>query len=218
MVMRDIDIKELASQLLRSIIFNPLPVDSQETAGTGESFWCADWWTLEVAKYFYLGGEAGYLDDPPARRLQNLHFSGVSKGRQKTVKFGKHKENMMKVLEEYKEEANGVLICEIGRGLDMMCALVVKEWEVYYCYDADGRHRGFLKELFGKYDCVIKFFHNNSKKVDFDDALQDHEGKVIALSNTTQLGQVGCQRLLDCPKVVRIINNGQLIDSPDQWS
>ena len=205
-------IEELAEEFLRYTMDNLLPFNRQETAGTGEGFWCSDWWTLEVAKYFYLGGKKGYLDDIPARRLH-----GIAPYRDRMVRYGTWKEDQIKILEEYKEEANGILVCEIGRGLDLMCALSVKEWEVYYCYDNNQGYKKLLEGFFDRYGCVIKFVHNNSRDIKFDNILQDYDGKVIVLANATKLGSEGAQRLLDCSKVARIANNGRLINSKEEW-
>ena len=47
----------IIGEFLKYTLINLLSRDEQEARGEGKDFWCADYWTLEVAKCLYIGNE-----------------------------------------------------------------------------------------------------------------------------------------------------------------
>jgi len=118
--------RQLGGKFLQYMIYALIfPLNEQECYGTGKDFWCLDWWSIEVGKYFF-EGEREYLRYPPARRLYgNSNFD-----KEKIAEASRKK---AEVLKEIKEESHStVIVFETCRGLDTLLVSTLKEWEKIY--------------------------------------------------------------------------------------
>lgn len=125
-----IEIADL-ERFIGSIMDRPIPIEKQMHIRQGRFTWCTDWWTIEVCKYFFNGKELYYVDPPPVR----LRDTPLWK-KQDTEVCAEYKLNMMRLLEKHKDFSNNLLVCEVGRGIDIWVAKKVKpKWDKITCYD-----------------------------------------------------------------------------------
>lgn len=118
--------REISGKFLEYIIYNLIfPLELQEHIGEGKNFWCLDWWSIEIAKYFF-EGEIDYLRFPIARRLEgNTNFKKeeiVEICRQKAANLAELKVAVL----------SKVLVFETCRGFDTTLVSNIKEWEKIY--------------------------------------------------------------------------------------
>lgn len=102
---------------------NPF-IGNQESCGIGDNYWNADMWTIEVIKA-YCGN---YNKSKKLKNNRNYDPNRIKID-------AKIKHNMRKNLEDIKNETDFLLICEVGRGIDILIANNVKKWKKIYCYD-----------------------------------------------------------------------------------
>jgi len=120
----------------------------QEQCGTGINYWNADYWTIEVASFLLYGDDYKI----PEKFIDNRNCDP-----NRIKKDGGEKLAQKKILEEIKNEADVLLIGEVGRGLDILIANQVKKWEKIYCWD----HVNYSKYLH-IFDSNIEFLHKPS--------------------------------------------------------
>jgi hypothetical protein len=112
-------------QFLNYLEKNPF-VGNQESCGTGEHYWNADYWTIEVTRYLIEGNKYTVPDK----------FKGNRNADPNRIKNDALiKLNVLNLLQDIKDSADYLLICEVGRGLDILMASQVKKWKKIYCYD-----------------------------------------------------------------------------------
>lgn len=178
---------------------NPiLPLTDQECCGLGKDFWCADWWTREVATSLFLGEKDYLARKIPNYLKDNRHFSPKS-----ICGDAVNKVIMLDILRREVGRADDLLVCEVGRGLDILLAEVVKNWRTIYCYDSNRLYEKFLVDLWGD---KIKFTTAVSSKFD----LSILKGKTIALTNHSRSLQL-FSNLKICENIVCAIKDGEVI-------
>lgn len=111
-------------EFLKYITDNPF-LGKQEECGTGKNYWNADMWTLEVAACLFLGKE---YKNNNKRIFADAKIKGL----------------LSDILTEIKDDADSLLVCEVGRGLDILVANMVKKWKKIYCYD-HVNYKNYLK-------------------------------------------------------------------------
>lgn len=118
-------------RFIGSIIDRPIPINKQKHKRENTFTWCTDWWSIEICKYLFNGKELYYVDPSPVRLRNNPLWS------KKEIEIeAEYKLSMMRLLEEYKNFSNKLLICEVGRGIDIWIARKVKAtWDKIICYD-----------------------------------------------------------------------------------
>lgn len=118
-------------RFMGSLIDRPIPIEQQEYDKEGRFLWCADWWTIEICKYLFNGKELYYVDPLPVRLRNNPLWK-----KEYTELYAEYKLSMMKLIEEHKDFSNNLLVCEVGRGIDIWIAKKVKaKWNKITCYD-----------------------------------------------------------------------------------
>lgn len=118
---------------------------NQESCGTGKNYWTADMWTLEVAKAYCYGNYK-----KPKKFENNRHCDPS-----RIIEDAQIKVKEKKILESIKNDADYLLIGEVGRGLDVLIANSVKKWKKIYCFD----HVNYKHYLM--FDNV-EFFHTST--------------------------------------------------------
>lgn len=191
--------REVMGKFLQHITHNLIfPVTDQECCGEGKDFWCADWWTIEVAKYLFEGKTNYSAYDPPRRLEGNCHFS-----KNNIITDGEVKEKVYDHLKRLKDDAESILIGEVGRGLDIVVAELVKQWKTIYCYDSNYRYEKYLKELWGD---RVDFL--SCPTVNFDPSYIKE--KVIVVVNHSK--EVEFKSWKESSNFVHIIVNGNLLE------
>jgi hypothetical protein len=98
----------------------------QEQCGRGLNYWNADYWTIEVTRCLLFGND--YV-------LSNKFENNKNADPNRIKKDSNIKLLMKKNLETVNNDSDFLLICEVGRGLDVLIANNVKKWKKIYCYD-----------------------------------------------------------------------------------
>jgi len=154
---------------------NMLPADvPQERRGKNYS---ADDWTIEVCE--------DLIED-----RESLSSS--------------YKRLMYKVLQEVKDDADTIFIGEVGRGLDILICLMVKEWENIICYD----HNDIYKQYLDKYFWYDIDFHPMSSSLFLSDVNVIKE-KCIMIMNHSKVRQFDV--IEKNKNIVHLIFDGKLL-------
>lgn len=173
--------KEDITNFYEHLLENQLPYDvPQESMGFGNEMYTADDWTLDVCNCLV---------------LEDKHIEGV-----------RRKRSMYKHLQEVKDDADILLVGEVGRGLDIVIAQMVKEWDHIICYDHNPVYKDYLNRYF-YYDHVV--FHPISSSY-FLENNQD-----IIIENTIMVMNHSKVRKFDLIKrnknIVHLIFDGELL-------
>ena len=99
---------------------------NQEQCGTGNNYWNADYWTIEVATC---------LDNIEEYKVPEKFIDNKFCDINRIKKDAKIKLSVKSILNKIKNESDSLLICEAGRGLDIFVSNTIKKWKKIYCYD-----------------------------------------------------------------------------------
>lgn len=192
-------------KFLKHVLLNQLPKKGQEACGEGNSFWCADWWTIEVCKCLYLGIEKynksripKWLQDKSHSRDKNIF----------TVHDFKHK--MFSVLTQIKDDADDLLICEVSHGMDILVALQVKKWNNIYCFDQVDLYGPILQKFFQEnYNIKPVFFPISTYAFNLNQI--QSKGYIVIGNHSTSLKWVETyNKFLNNEKTIHLIRDGIL--------
>jgi hypothetical protein len=132
--------KKQVRSFYRYLKNNQLPKNMrQEAAGHGKFYnvrqetayrWTADLWSLEVCKAFLIGIEKYREENVPEKYRKNEGHTGNHVIRSYIIK-----ENLLNILADIKDDCDVLAVCEVGRGLDILIANMVKKWKKIICYD-----------------------------------------------------------------------------------
>jgi len=188
----------------QSVLEHPLAIDKQEAVRREGFTWCSDDWTIEVCKFLVQGLKV-YEVNTPFHHLQNnpLWTKTI------IIRHGEHKMRMLEVLRENMDFADQILICEVGRGLDVVLSSMVKTWKHIDCYDTNENVLKTVRSYFVKiHQLQLTTRIQNSGVVDFSLLTEP----VIVIANETMLGEHHFESMRENPKVLPIIN-GSLYDA-----
>jgi len=134
--------KERIGNFIKSIQFDLLPIEGQRGVGEGKDRFVEDWLIIELAKVIYIGKER-YMSELIPRRLEN----NKSFSREKILRIAEEKLALFTKFEllplyEY------LIIYQVGRGLDILLASMLKSWKMIYCCDDDERYGALLSKFF----------------------------------------------------------------------
>jgi len=163
---------------------NQIPEDQpQEAQGLGSKRYTADMWTLEVCECL-LGMDC--------KRMPY-----------KTQKLG-----LLESLEKVKDDADVLCVGEVGRGLDIAVANIIKEWKVI-CYD----HNPIYKEYLDKYFKRVEF-HKAPTSVFLEKEWNDVYSKHIKEKTIFIMDNTKCRnfkQLEENENIVHFIYYGKLL-------
>ena len=191
---KDISIGDFLQYTAENLIF---PLDKQECTGAGADFWCADWWTIEVAKCLFIGN-IRYLNDPIPKRLEGNKNFALQDG----IKSADMKRNILTSLIELKDTCSSLFIPQIGRGIDLLLANLVKPWENVYCFDVVN-YEQYLKGFF-----TNKIHFKPVAESGYD--LNNIEEESIAIINEALIKSEPMEVLLKHDKITKIIHMGEI--------
>ena len=195
--------------LKQSLLDRPIPSASQERIGSKGDYYTADDWSMEILKCLIMGKEA-YLNSPPAKYLRGDKHAHQTKLARDAIR----KENMLKVLQTVKDDARDLLVCEAGRGIDILLSSMVKKWDTIHCYDSNSHESDegnlYFKEKLGM---PISFVTCNTGLYKFADISRP----TIAVANHTMLGRPGATKILNNKNIIHLIKDGRLIKKVEEW-
>ena len=188
-------------ELCQDVVNNPLPLDKQEAIFRDGKWWCADWWTIEVLKCLFLG-EKTYRDELPPRRLRNNGIFSIDN----IVADTNNKLNMMDVMRSVNGWSHLLLVCEVGRGIDILLASLVQDWQSIYVYDNNQLVLDEVRRYFSRYLKLPIFIeHMPSNKITIP------ESRPLLIVGNNMKETEGCQ-IFEASKEddIRLILDGKL--------
>ena len=138
--------KKYMKKFIEYLESNPF-VGHQEQCGRDKDYWNADMWTVQVSKCLYYGDKYS----TPENFKDNRNYSVNEIRSNADMKL-----SMKKILEDIKDSADCILVCESGRLLDGIMANMVKSWKKIYCYDHVDYRKYYPKDIFDNIDFVVK--------------------------------------------------------------
>ena len=155
------ELKNIVKAFLEYFQHHPLRFDQQESVKRDGFFWCLDYWTLEVAKYLFLGKE-DYIRFPIARRL----WGNTLWHKNDIVTDGEKKLKTIEALKQIKDSADNLFIVEAGWGLDLLIACTVKKWHVK-CLDSNKHVLSRVESFFATRVHSLQTIVSNSADYDY---------------------------------------------------
>jgi hypothetical protein len=175
--MKKEDIINFYEHLLENQLPNDVP---QESMGFGNEIYTADDWTLDVCNCL---------------ALEDKHIEGT-----------KRKRLMLKALQKVKDDADILLVGEVGRGLDIVISRMVKEWDHLICYDHNPVYEEYLNRYF-YYNHVV--FHPISSSYFLEKNQELIKEKCIMVMNHSKVRRFD---LIERNKnIVHFIFDGELL-------
>ena len=207
--MHKAEIKERLKDFLEYTGKNPLPYYVQDHHGDigKRHFWCSDWWTEEVTRCLLVGIRTYRGLERPDKLYGNEFFV-----QEHIVNCAKQKLLMMRSLSKIKNEANKLLVCEVGRGLDILVASLVQNWTKVISYDRIVMHGRLISEYFGMgMGMEIDFRAETSERFPFDSINED----IILVANGTQIQNDVARAIQKNMRIKHVIRNGRLLYGRD---
>jgi hypothetical protein len=194
--------KQKVAHLLELIESNQLPFDNQEHNFDNGKPWTCDMWSIEVLKY-----------------LKNTEKFSLYKD------YGDRKLKVIKELKKIKSLPDNLLVCEVGRGIDILLATFVKNWKRIICYDINPVYGELVVDYFKKImNISVEFYQANSGDIYFNnkglitfrchatdmgkDVLLDN---CVMISENTRISSLGFKEACDNPNIKVIIQQGNII-------
>ena len=194
-----------------------LPFDKQEHTIDNGMHWTCDMWSMEVLRYLSLG--ESYLTAPYPDYLawKTPEFASLMK------KYGDRKIATNTRLREASHLSNNIVVCEIGRGIDVLLSTFVKKWDSIICYDTNPYYGKLCVDYFKAKNIDIEFIVANSGDIKFDaehkivfgkhEEAKVFESDCIIVSENCRFGQWNIESMLSNPNIKAIVGGGHLINS-----
>ena len=162
--------------------------------------WCADWWTIEVLKLLFLGEEVYLRELPPRRLRNNPSFSSGN-----LVIDGQRKLQMLQCLRGNTSFSDTLVVCEVGRGIDILLSSFAKSWKNYIVYDSNPVVVERVKTYFEKLGFPLEVNCLPSNKF----SLPEVRPLVVVANNTKGLDEASW--LPNYDKNILFIQNGGIV-------
>lgn len=200
---------EILQKFTQHLLSHPLPLDKQEATRKGDKWWCSDWWSIEILKYL-MYGEQAYIGDPPPNRLKNNDLWN----KETIMEAGRQKIEMEKKLHSISSNIENLLVCEVGRGIDIALAIMKHQWKNIYCYDLNPLMGEELISYFKvRLGLPIHFQQLNTCDYKFSDI----NVPTVVIANKTKINKEQVAEILNNKNIMHFICNGQFIERIDQW-
>jgi hypothetical protein len=164
--------------------------------------WTDDDWHMEIAKYL-LVEKSNYLSYNPPSRLKNNPYYNP----QKLLESGEIKIKTAKILSKISMEADTLLICEVGRGLDILVSNSIKKWNRIICYDYVN-YKLHLSSMFP--GSIIDFLVLRSEEFK-GDSIISQPAIVVANDIRVENKELLRSKLVASSYLVRVIWDGEII-------
>jgi hypothetical protein len=159
--------------------------------------WCADWWTIEMGRYFLLGE-----DEYRKQKSEFLEHNSLET-KDEIINEFEHKKLMLKVLESHKDFSDKVLFCEVGRGLDIVLTSAIKNWSKITCYDGNNFVVEKTAQLFPEAECICENTYRYFENLMIDES-------TILIAHHTRIGNKEKEIIKKNSNILAIIN-GELL-------
>ena len=173
----------------------------------GKVKWNQSYWTYEVMTGLILG-EEGYLEAPLPHWLE---FKVKYRTNSSIRRMIEDKKTMFNTL-RCGVFPDNLLVCEVGYGVDVVLAMIAKDWKEIRCYDSNhGFEEGLINFFVKKHKCNLTFEGNISAHYKFDKI----EKRTLVISNATHIS-VGkpSERIRNNENLI-YLRNGVVLDRSD---
>jgi len=180
------------------------PVSGEEKTAT----WTQTHWTFEQLENLTLGEEV-YIKAPlPTWLSEGSKYRSHGGAR----KQANHKRRMLRVLREHGELPDNLLVCEVGYGIEIVLAMMIKEWKEIKCYDQCGGFKAGLINFFVKqHGLNLVFEQTISAHFSFDEI----EESTMIISNGTHIGIGKPSERIRNNKNLIYLRNGMVLEAKD---
>lgn len=180
--------------------YNTTPENEEASAG-----WCQSYYTYEVLQGLILGDE----------RYEEKPWPSWLADREKYRTHGpvrKHiagKRSTFKLLKEIGHLSDNLLICEIGYGMDLVIAMMVKEWNKVLSYDHNPyMEKGLVEFFVERHGVNLEFKCSPSNYYRFDEINEP----TIVLSNYCHVSvDVQAENIKNNDNLI-YVRDGEVID------
>jgi len=177
------------------------PVSGEEKT----SNWNQTYWTFEQMENLILGEEEYQKAPLPAWLFEYSKYRTHSAACRQTNR----KRTMLNTLRGNKEFPDNLLVCEVGYGVDVVVAMIAREWKEIRCYDRSGAfEKGLLEFFVEQHGLTLIFETSISAHFRFDEIKKN----TVVVSNETHIG-VGepSERIRNNEKLI-YLRNGEVLD------
>jgi len=156
-------------------------LEYEQAQGAGTSTWKCSYWTYEIMENFILGEEEYQkVNKPPW-----LTYMPTYRDHTSMLNYGRNKRLMFKRLKEIEKLVDNLLVCEIGYGVDLILAMMIKKWGMILSYDQNKYFKEFLYGFFvEKKGLDLTFEVQSSSAYKFDEINEP----TLVISNNTHIG------------------------------
>ena len=212
-----ISIKELSDEIKN----NPMDFNSQGYQIENGMRWTCDMWHLEILKCLMLG-EAQYLKSEYSDYIPNK----VPQFLEMFKNYTRCKIESYNRLQEVKNLSDNLIVCEIGRGIDLLLAIQVKKWNKIVCYDTNQYCGKFIIDYFKKhFNIEVSYIHANSGDINFNDGgkINFHSSNqyfnedCIIIADGTQIYIEGIKKIWSNSKIKAFIVHGNIPKTIDDF-
>ena len=147
----------MIKRFMQYVIDNPIDFDVQESVARDGSKWSSDMWTVEMCRLMIMG-ESEFKSRP------SMYLDGnVIASKNDVINLLEVKTKNMQLLQEHKDFSDNILLCEVGRGIDIILVNQIKSWKKISVYDCNDYVVAQLRNHFS--DVIIT--QENTQKKDF---------------------------------------------------
>lgn len=153
---------------------------AEQESGTDVKTWKSSYWTYEIMENLILGEE----EYKKAKHPPWLTYMPKYRTQSSMLNYGRNKRLMLRRLKEMSKLVDNLLVCEVGYGVDLVLAMMVKKWNKILCYDSNPYLKDFLEGFFvSKHSLNLDFVATSSGAYRFDEI----EDITLVISNTTHI-------------------------------
>lgn len=224
--------RRLWSDFLEWLYATRLPKDSVEHNLNNTAYgWDSDLWSIEVVRCLLLGEEA-YLKSPAPEYFHADEAQGL---KSQIAQYAQFKIATCQRVMEVANVSNNVIVAEMGRGIDLLLLTFIKNWQRIIIYDTNPYYGDYIvgrwKNVYKKDVTFVLANTGNTNWNDNGDIVfyqsEDHvktkredyrmqENCILVLENT-RIGRVGLDVLYTNPNIVRVIKNGDMPKTTDEF-
>lgn len=195
------------SDFIDCVIEDYFPFCEQEACMTHGWPWCADWWTVEGARFMLLGPENYYpqtfLRGNPSVSLVNLEV------------FREPKALLMDVLKSIPGDIDIMLDCEVCRGFEILLASMVRPFKKYFCYDNNEAYGPWIEKYFvRKLGLDVEFVKSSSYEYPFDTF--SHNPSILVMGRNI-CGKPEVDKIFGNKSFKHVVHEGHIVRTSEEW-
>ena len=211
------------ARLLEWVEGTDLPPTSTGSNGA----WTCDEWHQEVLKYMVNGEK--YFSLPVPSYFQ---YDDVQSVRETFKKYGEKKFWSYDAMQTVKDLSDTLIVAEMGRGIDLLLALLVKKWKQVIVYDKNIYYGDLVVGYFkNHYGVDITYVGANTGNIDWrsdDNSIQfipcdNHppsyifSGDCVLSLEDAKLGAASAEKMFSNPNIKAVVKWGKVPKTTEEF-